>query len=142
MKFKRSHFFLFRKPMIGTIWEGRQVLYRWISIFCCFELCSRCLLAECICVCAQNSILCWWFYLPYVSCTDLGCFSPLWFMCTAFLFDITVVMIMHHKFATICKEKRWTAACFLGFLSYEIKTNQIFVKEFSHTVKGAIFQQD
>lgn len=50
--------------------EGK-CYFSWITIFCCLELCDRCLLAECpyvfVWMCVQTSILCWWFVLCHVS---------------------------------------------------------------------------
>lgn len=64
-------------------------------------------------------------------------------MSAAFLSDILVVTIIYHKFETIGKEKKIEQhSSLLGLSSYEIKTNLIFVKEFSHTIQVIIFWED
>lgn len=65
-------------------------------------------------------------------------------MSAAFLSDILVVTIIYHKFETIGKERKKIEqhSSLLGLSSYEIKTNLIFVKEFSHTIQVIIFWED
>lgn len=83
--------------------EGK-CYFSWITIFCCLEVCSRCLLdimylCECVCklvFCAGD--------LSYVMYQlRVGVFSPLWFISSAFLHDIPVLTIIYRKLGAICR---------------------------------------